>query len=86
MREGFETAGGVIPGSLLIPLGELLDRLDELADDVPVVVYCQSGVRSATAVTRLEGAGRRRVRHLTRRHRARWVAADGATAFPEGLG
>lgn len=85
VREGFEVAGGVIPGALHIPLGVLLDRLDELADDVPVVVYCQSGVRSATAVTRLEGAGRTRVRHLRGGYGA-WVAAGGATTSPDGQG
>jgi rhodanese-related sulfurtransferase/rubrerythrin len=35
-----------IPGALLIPLGELKDRIDELSPDLPTIVYCRSGVRS----------------------------------------
>ena len=85
VREGFETAGGVIPGALLIPLGSLLERLDEIADDVPVVVYCASGVRSATALEQLERAGRTRVRHLRGGYGA-WIAAGGATAVPDRRG
>lgn len=35
-----------IPGAVLIPLGELKDRIDELTPDLPTIVYCRSGVRS----------------------------------------
>lgn len=35
-----------IPGAILIPLGELKDRVDELSPDLPTIVYCRSGVRS----------------------------------------
>jgi rhodanese-related sulfurtransferase len=36
-----------IPGSTLIPLGELASRVDELPRDQEIVVVCRSGNRSA---------------------------------------
>jgi len=35
-----------IPGAVLIPLNELKDRIGELTPDLPIIVYCRSGVRS----------------------------------------
>ncbi len=35
-----------IPGTTLIPLGELLARVNELPKDQPIVVVCRSGNRS----------------------------------------
>jgi len=47
-----------IPGSTLIPLGELDKRIAEVpADGRPVVVHCKSGARSAKAVTLLRAQG-----------------------------
>jgi len=48
-----------IPGSLLIPVDELPNRLSELPKDParPIVVYCRSGNRSATAAAILVKAG-----------------------------
>lgn len=48
-----------IPGSLLIPVDELPKRLSELPKDPakPIVVYCRSGNRSATAAAILVQAG-----------------------------
>lgn len=37
-------------GATLIPLSELADNLDKIKRDIPVVVHCQSGVRSKKAV------------------------------------
>ncbi|MBK7816198.1 MAG: rhodanese-like domain-containing protein [Sphingobacteriaceae bacterium] len=39
---------------LLIPLGDILDRADEIAKDKQVVIHCRSGKRSATAIQALE--------------------------------
>jgi adenylyltransferase/sulfurtransferase len=50
---------------VLIPLGELPDRVGELDPTAPVVVYCHHGVRSARALEVLENAGFTRARHLT---------------------
>ncbi len=46
-----------IPGSVLIPKGDLPDRLAELPQDRPIVLYCKTGVRSAESLALLKGAG-----------------------------
>ncbi|HSC29696.1 MAG TPA: molybdopterin-synthase adenylyltransferase MoeB [Vicinamibacterales bacterium] len=56
-----------IPGSVLIPLGDLPKRLDEVprGEAAPdIVVHCRSGVRSAKAVRLLREHGFERVRNL----------------------
>lgn len=66
VREPDEHAAFNIGGDL-IPLGELPNRLSELADtltDQEVVVYCRSGRRSAMAKHMLEQAGLSNVRNL----------------------
>jgi rhodanese-related sulfurtransferase len=40
-------------GGTLSPMGTIVDRLDELRRDVPVVVHCKSGARSAAVVQAL---------------------------------
>jgi len=70
VREAPEASFVALPDSVLIPLGQLPDRLDELADaaggrDASIVVYCHHGVRSARALEVLEKAGFSHVRHLT---------------------
>jgi rhodanese-related sulfurtransferase len=46
-----------VPGSTLIPLGELDARVKELPRDKPIVVVCRSGNRSATGRDILLKAG-----------------------------
>ena len=46
-----------LPGAVLLPLPELAARAAEVPRTQPVVVYCQSGVRSAQAVALLQGLG-----------------------------
>lgn len=56
-----------IPGSTLIPLGELPNRLGELpgpSDGREIIVHCKSGVRSAKAVRLLRERGFGRSRNL----------------------
>jgi molybdopterin/thiamine biosynthesis adenylyltransferase/rhodanese-related sulfurtransferase len=48
-----------IPGSRLIPLGELRDRLDELDPAVEIIVHCKTGARSARATALLQDRGYR---------------------------
>ncbi len=38
----------------LIPMGEILNESDKISRDVPVVIHCRSGARSAAIVTQLE--------------------------------
>lgn len=53
-----------IPGSHLIPLGELVGRLPELDSARDIVVHCKSGMRSAQAIEMLRQAGFRKLRNL----------------------
>ena len=53
-----------IPGSVLIPLGELPTRLSELAGRDDIIVHCKSGVRSGKAVRLLHEAGHAGARNL----------------------
>lgn len=53
-----------IPGSVLIPLGELPARLSELDGHTDMVVHCKSGARSAKAVALLHDAGYAQARNL----------------------
>ncbi len=56
-----------IPGSTLIPLGELPNRLGEIPSGPgapPIVVHCKSGVRSAKAVKLLRDRGLGDARNL----------------------
>jgi adenylyltransferase/sulfurtransferase len=46
-----------IPGSVLIPKGDLPAQLSALPTDRPIVLYCKTGVRSAEALALLKGAG-----------------------------
>jgi glyoxylase-like metal-dependent hydrolase (beta-lactamase superfamily II)/rhodanese-related sulfurtransferase len=49
VREPWEYALGHVPGSRLIPLGQLAARAGELDPSQPVAVICQSGNRSQSA-------------------------------------
>jgi sulfur-carrier protein adenylyltransferase/sulfurtransferase len=64
VREPLENKLCAIPGSLLIPLGELPRRLDELDGSRELVVYCKVGVRSAAATHFLRSKGFGRARNL----------------------
>lgn len=53
-----------IPGSKLIPLGEVPARMNELNSADEIVVHCRSGARSAQAVNFLMKAGFRKIKNL----------------------
>ncbi|HEY7986957.1 MAG TPA: rhodanese-like domain-containing protein [Methylophilaceae bacterium] len=49
VRNDDEVARGVIGGALHIQLNSLPMRWNELKEEIPIVFYCHSGVRSAHA-------------------------------------
>lgn len=57
VRTPQEFNGGHIDGAINIPVQELAQRISEVPADQPIVVYCRSGNRSATATDILTGAG-----------------------------
>jgi rhodanese-related sulfurtransferase len=57
VREPGETAAGMIPGAVNIPLGQLKSRLGELDAGRPVITVCAAGARSARAAGDLLVAG-----------------------------
>lgn len=58
VRQPEENAFCALPGSVLIPLGELSARVTELVStDELVVVYCHHGVRSISGAAILAQAG-----------------------------
>lgn len=61
VREPWEYRMGHIPGSHLIPLGQLAARLDELNPDQPAAVICAHGNRSQSAAALLGQKGFARV-------------------------
>jgi len=64
VREPYEYEVAHIEGANLIPLGELPDRLEEIASTSDVIVHCHSGGRSAHAVQMLRESGRRNAFNL----------------------
>jgi rhodanese-related sulfurtransferase len=61
VRNQDEYDNGHIEGAVLIPVSELEGRLDELPADKPIITYCKSGARSATASSLLVENGFREV-------------------------
>ena len=57
VRNPGEAALGSVPGSVLIPLPQLLNHLDDLDRQRPVVVYCAGGYRSSVAASTLRAHG-----------------------------
>ncbi len=53
VREEHEFDEANINGQL-IPMGEVMDRLDEISKTKQVVVHCRSGKRSASVISALE--------------------------------
>jgi adenylyltransferase/sulfurtransferase len=64
VREPYEYEICRIPGSKLIPLGELPARLSELDSVDEIVLQCKSGARSAKALHILQEAGFKKLSNL----------------------
>lgn len=65
VREPWEAELVAIPGSVLIPLGDLPARAAELDPGSDIVLYCHHGVRSDRALQFLQRLEFGHVRHLT---------------------
>jgi adenylyltransferase/sulfurtransferase len=57
VREPSEYQIARIPGARLIPLGQVVTRMNEIDPSKQTVVHCKAGVRSAKAIAGLKNAG-----------------------------
>ena len=57
VRQPDENAFARIEGSKLIPLGEIIRRMDEIDPNRQTVIHCKMGGRSARAIEALRNAG-----------------------------
>jgi adenylyltransferase/sulfurtransferase len=64
VREPHEFQICRIPGSILIPLGDLPKRVGELDPNADIVAHCKSGVRSGKAIDFLKQAGFKKARNM----------------------
>ncbi len=65
VREPYEYAIARIPGTRLIPLGQIVERSGELDAGSEIILHCRSGKRSADALNRLKAKGFNRLKNLT---------------------
>lgn len=64
VRAAGERAAKHIPGSLHVPLNHLTERLRDLPQDRPLLLYCAGGYRSSIAASLLEANGFRHVSEI----------------------
>ena len=57
VRNAGEVAGGAVPGSVNVPLAQLVSRLPDLDPARPTVVYCAGGYRSSIAASTMAANG-----------------------------
>src|SRR6185369_3005723 len=57
VREANEVAIARIPNSVHIPLGQVLNRMEEIDPNRETVVHCKMGGRSAKAIEALQRSG-----------------------------
>ena len=57
VREPSEFEIARIPGTKLIPLGQIVKRMNEIDPSKNTVMHCKGGVRSAKAIEALKQAG-----------------------------
>ena len=57
VRKPNEVEIDAIDGSLRIPLGEVVERMEELDPSRETIVHCAAGMRSARAIEALTAAG-----------------------------
>jgi len=64
VREPYEYAIARIPGTKLIPLGQIEERSGELDPNTEIILQCRTGKRSADALNRLKAKGFTRLKNL----------------------
>ncbi len=64
VREPYEYAIGNIPGSKLVPLGIIPEKLSEFDSANEIVLHCKSGKRSSEALQILKQAGFKKLKNL----------------------
>jgi adenylyltransferase/sulfurtransferase len=64
VREPYEYAIARIPGTTLIPLGQIAERAGELDRDREIILHCRSGKRSADALNQLKAKGFTRLKNV----------------------
>jgi adenylyltransferase/sulfurtransferase len=57
VRQPDENAFARIPGAKLIPLDEILNRMNEIDENRETVIHCKMGGRSARAIDALQRSG-----------------------------
>jgi len=57
VRSEAEFRDDALPGAQNLPLSQLSAHIDDLESDRPIVVYCSSGTRSASAASMLRARG-----------------------------
>ena len=57
VRQPDENAFAKIEGAKLIPLGQIIQRMDEIDENRETVIHCKMGGRSAQAIQALQRAG-----------------------------
>ena len=65
IREEYEWSLGTLPGATLIPMSELVQRIDELPRDRPILCVCRSGSRSHQVAAYLIHRGFEDVANMT---------------------
>ncbi len=83
VREPIEWDAGHVPGAILISLGSLRERLDEIPREREIAVICEAGVRSCTAASLLRAAGVETVINVAD-GTAGYRKAGGPLQYPDG--
>lgn len=81
VRNGGETALGMLPGARNIPLPALLNTLPEIDRSVPIVVNCAGGYRSSIASSLLKSQGFTDVSDLIGGYNA-WATSNIPVSLP----
>lgn len=65
VRESWELARCQLPGTTWIPMGQIVDRVNELGKEKEIVVVCHHGIRSWQVAKFLEHEGFANVANLS---------------------